>query len=110
MKDTCDPANCSFLKKVLKEETPEGCPNYIESWWTKVGEEQPILVKDCAPKRMVLMCQEVVNANLRLQQANEQMRNESHRIISNFDLLVQKAAERAALEREAYIQLEGGRQ
>jgi len=94
MQDTCNPKKCVFLKKVLKERNPEGCPNYIESLWTKLGESQPIVVRDCAPKRTVLICQDLINSNLGMQQAHEQMRNRSDSVL----MLVEEAAKRATLK------------
>lgn len=99
MQDTCDPRKCSFLKKVLKEKSPEGCPNYIESLWTKVGESQPIIVRDCAPKRTVLICQDLVNSNLGMQKAHEQMRNRSDVLLTLVEEAAKKAAMKAAQER-----------
>jgi len=94
MQGTCNPKKCAFLKKVLKEKNPEGCPNYIESLWTRIGENQPIVIKDCAPRRTVLICQDLINSNLGMQQAHEQMRNRSDSVL----MLVEEAAKRANLK------------
>jgi len=106
MRDTCDPKKCAFLRKVLKEKNPAGCPNYIESFWTKTGESQPILVKDCAPRRTVLMCQELVNSNIGLQQANEKMRNKAGRVLD----VLEGAMQRTSLQDvdSPIKQIEGG--
>ena len=48
------------------------CPNYIETLWHKKDEPQPVVVKDCAPKRSLLMIQELYNRNFALQQQASQ--------------------------------------
>lgn len=92
MRDTCEPKECHLLRKVLKEKNPKGCPNYIETWWQSAEGGNPILVKDCCPRRMILMSQEIVNGSLRLQQANEKMRNKAGRVLDILDEAMQKAS------------------
>ena len=57
MKDTCEPDKCPFAK----EYGQEACPNYIECWWQEDGMNKPELLKDCAPKRILLMMQDLHN-------------------------------------------------
>lgn len=92
MQGTCDPKKCAFLRKVLKEKDPAGCPNYIESFWLKTGESQPTLVRDCAPRRTLLICQELINSNIGLQQANEKMRNKAGRVLDVLEEAMQSAS------------------
>jgi len=54
--DTADCANCS-----QKPKCKGNCPNYIETFWHEEGQAQPTLVKDCAPKRTLLMLQDLYN-------------------------------------------------
>lgn len=61
-KDTaCE--NCPFKRMGFSE-----CPNYIETVWHEQGSQQPTIVKDCAPKRSLLMIQELYNRTFGLQQ------------------------------------------
>lgn len=52
------------------------CPNYIETFWEENGNPQPILVKDCAPKRTLLMMQELYNRCFGMQQQIGQQEKE----------------------------------
>lgn len=71
MKDTaCE--NCPFKKMGYSE-----CPNYIETLWKKEGELQPQIVKDCAPRRTLLMVQELYNRFFGLQGQVNQLENET---------------------------------
>jgi len=59
--------NCPYVKMGLCSTSSE-CPNYLESWWTQGQETQPKLVKDCAPKRMLLQ-QQYLQLRVEQQQA-----------------------------------------
>lgn len=59
--------NCPF-KKMGHEE----CPNYIETIWQEEGNPQPVIIKDCAPKRTLLLVQELYNKVFALQQQASQ--------------------------------------
>lgn len=51
------------------------CPNMVESWWVDAhGNKQ--IVRDCAPKRTMLMAQESSNQLVSIQRAVEEARNE----------------------------------
>ena len=56
IRDTADCENCA-----QKPKCKGNCPNYIETFWHEEGQQQPTLVKDCAPKRTMLMLQELYN-------------------------------------------------
>ena len=81
MQNTCDFKNCEFANKLFNKK--EECFNYIESWWTPEKEEKPILVCDCAPKRMFLMIQDLHNRFIGVQKSQEQQRNESNMMKNN---------------------------
>lgn len=82
MENTCKPDKCQ-LHNLLGGE-PAHCPNYIESWWQPQEGGKPILVQDCAPKRQILMLQDIFNRLLALQQVNEQQRNENNEVNKAF--------------------------
>ncbi len=62
--------NCAFKKMGME------CPNYIETFWQEEGNPQPVLIKDCAPKRSLLMLQELYNRTFGMQQQINQSENE----------------------------------
>ena len=75
MKNTCEFKDCPIAKR-LKLKKEEECTNFIESWWTPEGTKNPIIVKDCSPKRTFLMIQELYNRLIGVEKSQEQMRNE----------------------------------
>lgn len=75
MESTACGKECPFVKQGFCESDKE-CPNYIETWWQKAQESQPVKLCDCSPKRMVLQ-QQVMQAKFEcVQQALEQSRNQ----------------------------------
>lgn len=82
MENTCAPEKCK-LHDLLGGD-PNQCPNYVESWWEPQEGGKPILVQDCAPKRQIIMLQDIFNRLLALQQVNEQSRNEADKINKAF--------------------------
>ncbi len=75
MKDTSCGKDCVFVKCGICE-NEKGCPNYQESWWIEGQKEQPVLLKDCAPKRMLIQ-QQLMQSRLEgMQSALEESRNE----------------------------------
>lgn len=70
MKDTAC-KDCPFLKMGFPE-----CPNYIETLWYQEGEVQPVIVKDCAPKRSLLMLHELHGRVFGCQKQINQAENE----------------------------------
>lgn len=78
MENTCDYENCKFAKNLF--DSPEECFNYIQSWWTPSDGGQPVLIKDCIPKRQFLMIQDLHNRLAGVQKSQEEQRNESNRM------------------------------
>jgi hypothetical protein len=101
MEDTCHFETCKFAKEFF--EKPEECFNYKETWW-KPLEGEPILHKDCAPIRTMIMVQEHYNRLIGLEKAQEQQRNESKRIMNVFEQIVNQA-QRQQLQRGAIIEI-----
>ena len=75
MENTCNYEECEFGKLLFDK--PEQCVNYIESWWKPNNKDNPILIKDCAHKRMFLMIQDLSNRLVGVQKTQEQQRNEN---------------------------------
>lgn len=83
MKGTCETIDPHTGKSICGMADLFGvkkCPNYIETWWTpnKIGgESQPVLVCDCAPKRTLMMIQDLHNRLVGVEKAQEDLRNET---------------------------------
>ena len=92
--------NCPFVKSKLCA-TERECPNFMESWWQEGGTEQPKVITDCAPKRMLLQQQVEVNRMFALQQAVEQMRNRLETLEGLLVQLIQQSKEYILLQEPA---------
>ena len=83
MKDTaCE--NCPFRKMGFDE-----CPNYIETLWHEQGSAQPTIVHDCAPRRSLLMVQELYNRTFGMQQQINQAETEMGQVRGSLNLLIE---------------------
>lgn len=79
MRDTACGENCCFVKLgVCKSQ--EQCPNYVESIWKDEKTQEVANIKDCAPKRILLEQQQVVNRQFVLQEALSEMRDKFQRL------------------------------
>ena len=65
----------------------------MESWWQENGQGQPKIIKDCAPRRLLLQQQTDVNRIFALQQAVEEMRNKFLILESSLSQLVAQSRE-----------------
>ncbi len=75
MENTCNYKECKLFD--LLGGSPEQCPNYMESWWRPSNDNKPILVRDCAPRRTLLMIQDLSNRLVGVQKSQEEQRDES---------------------------------
>jgi hypothetical protein len=73
MKDTCLKEKCHLWDLFDQK----NCPNYCESFWKPEDTNQQKLVCDCAPRRTMLMIQDIFNRIICMQQSQEQSRNEA---------------------------------
>jgi hypothetical protein len=76
--------NCPFKEFGMKT-----CPNYIETFWYEAGNPQPKLVKDCCPKRLVLMVQQLYNKCDGMQGQVNQAENQVCEIRGTMNRLIQ---------------------
>lgn len=53
MENTCCEGKCPYVKMSLCQSADE-CPNFVESWWHEGSTGQQKLVRDCAPKRIMI--------------------------------------------------------
>lgn len=70
---------------MIKDTVCEGCkykecPNKIESYWKDAQTGELKVVTDCAPKRSMMMIQDMSTQLVSQQAAIEQLRNENHDI------------------------------
>lgn len=75
MENTCDIKSCPVAKR-LKIKKDEECFNFIETWWIPEGKKKPVMLRDCSPKRTLIMIQDLYSRLIGVQQSQEQMRNE----------------------------------
>ena len=76
MEETCF-KDCPLWKQFGKE-----CPNFIESGWKDEKTGQVKIVKDCAPRRTMLMLQELFNRIVSLEKASNQARNSADNLVN----------------------------
>jgi hypothetical protein len=76
MRDTNCGDKCIFVKNGWCKTDAECC-NYQESIWQESRTNEQLLVKDCIPKRLMLMQQNDSNRSIAIQSSAE---NLSHRI------------------------------
>lgn len=53
MEDTACGCDCPLVKSGICKSDRE-CPNFIESWWKEGEQGHQKLIKDCAPRRVML--------------------------------------------------------
>lgn len=100
----CSLEDCKFVKAGFCKKC-EDCPFYVESWWQSV-DQPPKLIKDCFPKRSLLIQQESINRCLALQSANEQQRNEFRALAEVFKQTINMTIKMipSSIEKEGQIE------
>lgn len=87
IKDTCHD-KCKFWKKYK-----DNCPNYIETTWIANEGGQLKLIKDCAPKRSLLVSMDVSNRLMALQKevnTEREMHNRTSSLLAETIELAQR--------------------
>ena len=85
LKDTaCE--KCAFVEMGACERVDQ-CPNFIESKWID-HENNSMIIRDCAPKRMLLQHQGEINTTLALQQNVDRLKTEVYLLKDSVDLLI----------------------
>lgn len=64
------------------------CPNYIESKWIDENNNS-LMVRDCAPKRMLLQHQKEMNQTFNIQQNIDMLKNEIYLLKEEINILSQ---------------------
>jgi hypothetical protein len=71
MQDTCFD-DCVLLKQLKGDR--RRCPNYVEVWWEpRYPPGEPKLMKDCAPKRCLLLLQEIYNRLIEIENVGHRL-------------------------------------
>lgn len=66
------------------------CPNELESWWESSEKgSAPKLVKDCAPKRMLIMMQQLYNRMDGVQKQQGEVCGQNYRMADGLRTLAQ---------------------
>ena len=84
LKNTCNKEKCYWWL-----EHGEYCVNFVQMNWRKENSNQIYTTDDCAPKRTAYMLQEIFPRLIGLQQASEQERNESKKLVGGMMKIVQ---------------------
>ena len=98
MTDTCI-KDCAFYKKYMKP-GKSLCPFYLETTWVNEQKTQPMVAKDCAPKRSVILQSELMNRMLGMQISFEEQRNNFG---TNTDVIVKMAQAFNTMVREVFM-------
>ena len=82
VQDTCT-TKCKFWKKYK-----ENCPFFMETLWAPhEGSSQPKTVKDCAPKRSLILQMETFAMIQGLHTASNQERNLQHNVLTALSIM-----------------------
>ncbi len=74
MEHTCSFPKCHFAK-FYKMKKPELCPSYIMGTWIPAGQKEPVVIHDCAPRRLYLSQKVMMNQIIGLQQDQNKLTN-----------------------------------
>lgn len=83
-------ANCPFVKANLCSKVEE-CPNYCENIWRNGQTQEVKIVKDCAPKRQLMMQQQQTTSIQWLQQSVESLRNRQEALEGVLNALISES-------------------
>ena len=86
--DTCN-VKCPFWKKYK-----DHCPNHVKGMWRTV-EGHVYETKDCAPKRSMILCQQIYDHMIDVRQDYNQVRNAASNLMmlvgkqNNIDIMIE---------------------
>ena len=105
MESTCNFKECALAKK-WKIKKPEECFNYIENQF-QTTDGKVIIVKDCCPKRSLLMIQELYNSVERLHISNSELKNQVQAVNKMAAAMIDTAVKKLNLPRDKKILIGG---
>lgn len=88
MENTNCGKDCPFVKQGFCNEEKE-CPNYCENWWINAKDNEPKLIKDCSPKRMLKIFMTLQTKVESVQSALEGCQNEYQKLNGYFITLME---------------------
>lgn len=81
---------CPFVKQGFCQ-TDSECPHYLESWWQDQKTGQQKLVKDCAPKRLLLDSQAMFNRSIAVQGSLDKLEFRLSKLESLLEMLISQS-------------------
>lgn len=105
VEDTCNTEKCYFAELIGD---PEKCPNFVVNVFTPVGKEgpnEPVFVRDCAPRRTLIMIQDLHNRMTGMQSAIEQSRNKNDSVLQLFKMLIDKYINSNTIRGDEYARI-----
>lgn len=94
---------CPFVKQGFCQKDSE-CPHYLESWWVDGETGKQKLVKDCAPKRLMLDSQTHYNRSLSMQGSIDKMEHRLSKLETLLQMLITQS--RVFLEEQKKLMIE----
>ncbi len=87
MQNTCIPESCKLYS--LLGPPAEQCPNYVETSWRN-DKGEILTLKDCSPRRIIVMLQTLSNNSVGLQKSIEESREESSMVNKLFTTVLKR--------------------
>lgn len=73
--DTCS-TNCPFFKRYGYD-----CPNYVKGVWRPNESNESYETHDCAPKRTMILSQQIFDVTCKLLKNYNEVRNANHEVL-----------------------------
>jgi len=74
-KDTCPGKECPLWKRY-----GEHCPNYVKGEW-RTNDGHEYTTHDCAPKRSMILCQQIYDNMVNVRKDYNQVRNANEQVL-----------------------------
>lgn len=87
MDDTSCGAECPFVKQGFCSHEKE-CPNFLETFWLEQNSNRQKLVKDCAPKRLLLNSHDQFNRSISLQASFDKLEDRLAKLEAILEALI----------------------
>jgi len=81
-KDTCIGQRCPFWRRYQ-----DTCPNFVKGDW-KTVEGHEYETKDCAPKRSMILCQQIYDHMLDVRRDYGHVREANRKVLENMQLMM----------------------
>lgn len=98
---------CPFVKQGFCQ-TDSECPHYMESWWIESESGKQKLVKDCAPKRLMLDSQNQFNRSISMQASIDKMEHRLAKLETLLQMLINQSRVFLEEQKKLMIENQGG--